>query len=361
MYNKFKLALSTMIILAVCGCSAQAANPSVKADQSAEAQVSGEAKEASQDVFAMDTYMTVTAYGDGAEEAVSKSVDEIKRLDALLTSADETGEVAKINANGGGQLSEDTAYLLNRSLELYKSTNGAFDIAIYPVMQAWGFIDKNFNVPSQSELKKLLELTNANDIEYDKTKNEVSFKKDGMMIDFGGIAKGYTSSRIMDIFRECGVESGMVNLGGNAQVKGRKTDGSLWKIAIQSPDDKGDEYGMIGVIQVEDKAVITSGGYERYFEKDGVTYHHIIDPSTGKPANNGLISVTIVCADGTLADGLSTSLYIMGPDKAKEYWKQHSDEFDMVLETKDHKLLVSEGLADSFSSELEIEIVSKGE
>ena len=356
MKKRFMYALCAVVILAACGCSAETANSSAEITSSAEAQASDEAQEASQEVFAMDTYMTVTAYGSGAEEAVEKAVGEIKRLDTLLTSADEIGEVAKINANAGGQLSEDTAYLLERSLALY-----AFDVAIYPIMQAWGFIDKNFKVPSGSELEKLLEITNANDIVYDETTSEVSFKKDGMMIDFGGIAKGYISSRIMDIFQECGVESGMVNLGGNAQVKGTKTDGSKWRIAIQSPDDEGDEYGMIGVIEVEDKAVITSGGYERYFKEDGVTYHHIIDPATGKPANNGLISVTIVCADGTLADGLSTSLYVMGPDKAKEYWREHSDEFDMVLETDDHKLLVSEGLADSFSSELEIEIVSKGE
>lgn len=361
MKKRFMYALCAVVILAACGCSAETANSSAEITSSAEAQASDEAQEASQEVFAMDTYMTVTAYGSGAEEAVEKAVGEIKRLDTLLTSADEIGEVAKINANAGGQISEDTAYLLERSLALYESTGGAFDVAIYPIMQAWGFIDKNFKVPSGSELEKLLEITNANDIVYDETTSEVSFKKDGMMIDFGGIAKGYISSRIMDIFQECGVESGMVNLGGNAQVKGTKTDGSKWRIAIQSPDDEGDEYGMIGVIEVEDKAVITSGGYERYFKEDGVTYHHIIDPATGKPANNGLISVTIVCADGTLADGLSTSLYVMGPDKAKEYWREHSDEFDMVLETDDHKLLVSEGLADSFSSELEIEIVSKGE
>ena len=118
-----------------------------------------------------------------------------------------------------------------------------------------------------------------------------------MKIDFGGIAKGYTSGRIADIYRECGVTSGLINLGGNVQVVGTKTDGSKWRVAVQSPEAEDD---YLGILSTADRAVITSGGYERYFEQDGMKYHHIIDPSTGHPANNGLVSVTIVSADGTL-------------------------------------------------------------
>ena len=211
-------------------------------------------------------------------------------------------------------------------------------------------------MPDADTLKATLELADPSLIDYDKETSTVSFKKDGVQIDFGGIAKGYTSSRIMDIYREKGVTSGLVNLGGNAQVFGTKPDGSLWRVAVQSPDSE-DEY--LGVLETKDKAIITSGGYERYFEKDGVTYHHIIDPSTGYPAENGLISVTIVSADGTLADGLSTSLFVMGKDKAIDYWKAHSDEFDMILLTDDEKLYVSEGIKDSFISDREFEIVEK--
>ena len=127
-------------------------------------------------------------------------------------------------------------------------------------------------------MKATLELADPSLIDYDKETSTVSFKKDGVQIDLGGIAKGYTSSRIMDIYREKGVTSGLVNLGGNAQVFGTKPDGSLWRVAVQSPDSE-DEY--LGVLEAKDKAIITSGGYERYFEKDGVTYHHIIDPATG--------------------------------------------------------------------------------
>ena len=116
-----------------------------------------------------------------------------------------------------------------------------------------------------------------------------------MKIDFGGIAKGYTSSRIMQIYKKCGVTSGLVSLGGNVQLLGAKPDGSAWKVAVESPDEDGN---YLGILQAKDKAVITSGGYERYFEKNGKNYHHIIDPSTGYPAENGLTSVTIVSDDG---------------------------------------------------------------
>lgn len=312
--------------------------------------------EAVRGVFAMDTYMTVKAYGSNGDAAVDAAVDEINRLDALLSTGKKDSEIGQINANNGGQLSEDGALLMERSLELYESTNGAFDVAIYPVMKAWGFTDGNYQVPDADTLKATLELVDPSLIDYDKETSTVSFKKDGVQIDLGGIAKGYTSSRIMDIYKEKGVTSGLVNLGGNAQVFGTKPDGSLWRVAVQSPDSE-DEY--LGVLETKDKAIITSGGYERYFEKDGVTYHHIIDPSTGYPADNGLISVTIVSADGTLADGLSTSLFVMGKDKATDYWKAHSDEFDMILLTDDEKLYVSEGIKDSFTSDREFEIVEK--
>ena len=177
-----------------------------------------------------------------------------------------------------------------------------------------------------------------------------------MQIDFGGIAKGYTSARIMDIFRACGIKSGLVNLGGNVQALGTKKDGSSWRVAVKDPQDT-DQY--LGVLSIQDKAVITSGGYERYFEQDGRTYHHIIDPKTGYPVENGLISVSIVTADGTLADGLSTSVFIMGKEAATEYWRNHSDEFDMILMTDDREIYVTEGIADSFESEMDTKIIEK--
>ena len=310
----------------------------------------------SQDVFAMDTYMTVTAFGSHAEEAVAQAVAEINRLDALLSTGSADSEVSKINQGLEKNLSEDTTYLLSRSLELYDSTDHVFNIAVYPLMEAWGFTSGNYRVPDQSTLDDLLTYTDVSKINFNQKDASVDFDMEGMKIDLGGIAKGYTSTKIMDIYKNCGVTSGLVNLGGNVQVLGTKTDGSAWRIGIQDPQNSE---SYLGALSVADKAVITSGGYERYFEQDGKTYHHIIDPTTGYPAENGLISVTIVSADGTLADGLSSSLFIMGKDKAIAYWQAHSDEFDMILMDDVRGIYVSEGIADDFTSDLDYEVVKK--
>lgn len=179
---------------------------------------------------------------------------------------------------------------------------------------------------------------------------------EGVEIDLGGIAKGYTSGRIMAIFEKYGIQSGIVSLGGNVQLYGTKADGSPWKVAIQNPDTSTDAADYIGILEIKDKAVITSGGYERYFEQDGKTYHHILDPDTGYPAESGLTSVTIVSEDGTLADGLSTSLFIMGKKKALEYWRAHADSFDVILVEEDGTITLSEGIQDEFSSDYDVHV-----
>lgn len=329
-------------------------------DTETESEASGEAvdkeTEASKDLFAMDTYMTLTAYGEHAQEAVDKAAERVEALDALLSTGNENSEIYQLNQNGEATLSEEGGYLVERALELYKKTEGAFDIAIYPVMQAWGFPTQDYHVPDDDTLKEKLALADASKVNYDKDTRKIFFDQDGMEIDLGGIAKGYTSSQIMQIYQDCGVTSGLVNLGGNVQALGGKTDGSKWRVAIQSPDDT-EEY--LGILEIEDQAVITSGGYERYFEEDGVTYHHIIDPATGYPADSGLISVTIVSDDGTLADGLSTSLFIMGEEKAAQFWRENSDEFEAIMETSDGELYVTEGIADSLTTDMDVTVIEK--
>lgn len=328
--------------------------------ESTEAETSGEdadeEAEVSKDLFAMDTYMTLTAYGEHAQEAVDKAAERVEELDALLSTGDENSEIYQLNQSGEATLSEEGGYLVERALELYQKTDGAFDIAIYPVMQAWGFPTQEYHVPDDATLKDRLALADASKVNYDKDTRKISFDQDGMEIDLGGIAKGYTSSQIMQIYQDCGVTSGLVNLGGNVQALGCKTDGSKWRVAIQSPDDTED---YLGILEIENQAVITSGGYERYFEEDGVTYHHIIDPATGYPADSGLISVTIVSDDGTLADGLSTSLFIMGEEKAAQFWRENSDEFETIMETSDGKLYVTEGIADSLTTDRDVTVIEK--
>jgi len=370
------------------------------------------------DVFAMDTYMNLLAYGDHAEEAVVAAAEEIHRIDDMLSTGNPESEISMLNAAGTGAVSEDTLRLIEESQTLYKETGGLFDIAIYPVMKLWGFPTQEYRVPTAEEIKTALKTadpskitiggaavpaqtaaadrntasktaeaaaegstgsgqaaeqtagapaetaaaaaaegtTAAGQAAEETPKTQVTLGIPGMEIDLGGIAKGFTSSRVMEVFKEHGVKHGLVSLGGNVQALGAKENGKAWRVAIQNPES---ELDYLGVLDIEDKCVITSGGYERFFEKDGVRYHHIIDPRTGFPADSGIISATIISNDGTLADGLSTSLFIMGKDEAEKYWRKNADKFDYILEDKDGKLYVTEGAADLLTTEAETEIVKK--
>ena len=345
MKRKRKIAVILIGSLLLTGCAAQLE------------EIIYASKETTESIFAMDTYMTVTAYGAHGKEAVAEAVKEIQRLDDLLSTGSEESEVTALNQNGGGILSEDTAYLWEKSVEAFEETKGAFDVTIYPVMKAWGFADSNFQVPEKEMLQKLIQKVDSSAAVYDEEIKNLQLPQ-SVEIDFGGIAKGYTSERVAQVMKDCGVKSGMLNLGGNVELIGEKPDGSKFKVAIQSPAHDGN---YLGVLQISDMAVITSGSYERYFEEGGVTYHHIIDPATGYPAKNGLLSVTIVSQDATLADAYSTALFVMGTQEAISFWRTHTEEFDAVLLTEEGELLVTEGLQGVFSSERVYHIMEKQE
>ncbi|MDO4804372.1 MAG: FAD:protein FMN transferase [Lachnospiraceae bacterium] len=322
-------------------------------------------------------YMRLQAYGDHAEEALDLGVEKIHSIYDLLSTGNPDSEVGKLNANGSGVLGEDGIFLLETSLNLYKETDRAFDVSVYPLMELWGFTNlykesltdvlgksddsdqqesKEHKVPSDAEIQETLKKVDSSKIEYNPETGDVTLP-DGMKIDFGGIAKGYASESVAEILRDNGVESALLNLGGNIQTIGRKPDGSKWRIALNDRN-KG---GFLGILTVEDSAVITSGGYERKFEDaDGNVYFHILDPKTGYPADNGFsadASVTIICKDGTMADALSTAMYVLGPEKAEEYWKKHSDEFQMIMMTDDDKMYVTEGIADDYQSDYKFEVI----
>lgn len=281
-----------------------------------------------EELFAMDTYMNLCAYGEQSQKAVEAASAEIQRLDELLSVTGESGDVYQLNQLGQRQVEADTLAVISRAVDVTKETDGLFDCTITPVMKLWGFRDGNFRVPSPEELAEQLAKVDGSKVRIEG--NTVTLL-DGVTVDLGAIAKGYTSQRIMEVYRENDVTSGIVSLGGNVQTLGRKPDGSLWRVALEDPRNSEDYFG---ILDVENKAVITSGGYQRNFTENGKLYHHIIDPRTGYPAENGFISVTIVSEDGTLADALSTALFIMGPEKAEAFWKEHKDLFDAVMMTK---------------------------
>lgn len=323
-------------------------------DSASEEKAQSGQQEHSRSVFAMDTYMTLTVYGEKGEEALDAGIEEIERLDELWSVGKENSEVAKVNEDGSGEVSEDTITIVKKALEISENTDRAFSLTVYPLMELWGFTSGEYHVPAEEEIKEKLSLVDDTGVVLDEKNKTLSLEK-GQQIDLGAIAKGYTSQRIMELWKEMGVTSGMVSLGGNVQVLGKKPDGSEWKIGVQNPDNK--EGDMIGVLSVDDCAVITSGGYERYFEEAGKTYHHILDTATGAPSESGLVSVTIVSQDGTLADGLSTSLFVMGKEKAISYWKQHPKEFDAVLVEEDGTISATEGLEEQLQAQEKITII----
>lgn len=320
-------------------------------------------------LFAMDTYMEFTAYGKNSEKAVDAAIEEVQKLDAMLSAENSKSEVYALNEQGNLQATDDLAELILREKEIYQETDGLFDDTIYPVMKLWGFPTGNYHVPTAAEVQKKLALVDGNKVEIQTrdsdekgrdSKEKAKFVTLGadQQIDFGGIAKGYTGQKLAELFQEYGVSSALVSLGGNIQAIGTKPDGSSWKVGIRDP--KGGQQDYIGVLSVENQAVVTSGGYERYFEEDGKTYIHIINPRTGYPADGDLLSVTIVSRDGTLADGMSTALYIMGYEKACQFWRQRREEFNVILVTDDGKIHISENLKENFQTECDLEMIESG-
>lgn len=343
-------ALCMALLLTGCGASAQQGSGSAS-------EATEDVPSASADIFAMDTYMTVTCYGERCEEAVEAAEHEIRRLDDLLSVGSADSEVSAVNRDGTGTLSEDTAEMVAEALSLYDTTGGAFDITVYPLMELWGFTTGDFAVPDAAALADVLANSGSDKVTLDGDAVTLS---EGQGIDLGGIAKGFTSARLMEIFKEYDLVSGVVSLGGNVQCYGTKPDGSLWRCGIQDPNHP-DSDSYLGVLSLADKAVITSGAYERYFvdETTGETYHHILDPKTGYPANNGLLSVSVVSANGMLADGLSTACYVMGLEQSIDYWRTYGSDFDLILMDEAGEVYVTEPIAEQFSSDFTVHVISQ--
>ncbi len=300
-------------------------------------------RQSSTELYAMDTVMTLTAYGPHASEGIRNAAAEIRRLDRLLSISSEDGDIFRLNRDGEAVLSPDTEALLRRSQEVSAETGGLFDCTIEPVMEAWGFTTQQYQVPSPAALERLRSRVDYRQL---TLQGSHAFLPKDVRVDLGGIAKGYTSARVMDLFKDAGISSAIVSLGGNVQALGSKPDGTPWQVGIEDPADTSSIFASVAV---RSQAVITSGAYQRFFEENGTRYHHIIDPRTGYPSRSGLSSVTIVSSDGTLADALSTSLFLMGAEDAAAFWRKHSDEFDAVLVTDDGQVMITSGLADSFT------------
>lgn len=303
-------------------------------------------KPVQQQFFAMDTVMSITAYGNHAEAAVSDAVATINKFETLFSRTRPDSDVYRLNTETTALLSSETAEMLTMALEWNKKTSGAFDVTIAPVSAAWGFSGaEGHRIPSGDELSSLLDLVDSSALSLDV--HTAAFTKPDMELDLGGIAKGYTGGKVDAVLREHGVKSALLDLGHNITVIGAKPDGSAWRIAVQDPIDNN---RTVGILSLADCSAVTSGGYQRWFELDGQRYHHIIDPRTGYPADSGLLSTTVVCSDPGLADLLSTATFVLGEKDALNLWRTEGG-FDLILVTDDSRLIVTEGLKDRFAAD----------
>ena len=292
--------------------------------------------------FAMDTIMQFTAYGPKGQQALAHASARVQELDQLFSVTRSTSEIYAVNHAQGEPvaLSEDTVRLLAQSLELCSQTGGALDITAYPAVRAWGFTTGDYQVPSADELSALAAQIDYTQVEL--TENQVRLPE-GMELDFGAVAKGYTGEVLAQELRELGVESAILTLGGNVQTIGSRPGGDPWRIGVQDPE--GDGYLM--VLSLVDQAAVTSGGYQRFFDADGERYWHIMDPASAAPARSGLTSVTIVGDSGTQCDGLSTALFVLGWEDAAGFWREHQG-FDAVLVDEDGRIAITAGLEDRY-------------
>lgn len=270
----------------------------------------GSQESSARTVFAMDTIMNLTAYGSHAEAALDEAVHEIYRLDALLARGVEGSAVYEYNHSGTreGELDE----LLTLAETIKEATGGAFDPELGALLDLWGFGSGagEHRVPDEDELAAVPAL-----------------------LDLGGIAKGYAGQRVLEVLKENGVSRAVVDLGGDVALMGTKPDGSNWRVAIRDPGEGG---GYLGILSTSgSRYIATSGVYERYFEENGVRYHHILDPHTGRPAQSGLVSATVICESGVWADALATAVCVVGAEDALALRRALSGsvEIDLIMVT----------------------------
>lgn len=312
---------------------------------------SEEAEYAERQFFAMDTLMSLRVYGPQGEAAVQAARGELERLEQLLSRTRTDSVVSQLNAHAGDgtwiELPPEVAGLLEEARTLSGLLPGCFDVTIAPVMDAWGFTGETLQVPGEAALADRLSLVDWQRLHVDAARSAARLETAGMAVDLGAAGKGFAAGQAVQAVLDAGAASALLDLGGNITVLGDGPNGPNWRVAIKDPRDTSN---YLGVVSMRDQTASTSGGYERYFEADGVRYHHIIDPKTGYPADTGLLSVTVISGDPLLADLLSTALFVAGKDAALDFWRSRTD-FELVLCGQDGVVTVTEGLEFQFQGE----------
>lgn len=297
--------------------------------------------------FMLGTICTIKIYDNKSSEVMSKAFDRIKDIENKMSVNKDGTEVDAVDAAAGMsyvKVSEDTFKVIKTGKEYSEKSGGKFDITIGPLVKLWGIGTDAAKLPSKSEIDDKRNLINYKDILLNETDKSVMLAKPGMELDLGGIAKGYSADEVARVLRENNVKHAIINLGGNVIVINDNVNGKPWNIGIQNPFDTRGE--IVGTISATNKTIVTSGIYERFFEKDGVRYHHILDPFTGYPMNSDLASVTVITDVSIDADAMTKNLFYLGSEKGLTYIQQ-SGNVEAVFITKDKKVYVTKGIKDN--------------
>lgn len=281
------------------------------------------AKEINKTSLKMDTVIQLKAYGTNANEAIDAAFIRIDEIEQMASNTIETSDISKINQAAGKEyvkVKPEVIKMLKTSVKYSELSNGAFDITIGPLIKLWGIGTDNERIPTDEEIKSKLPLIGYNNISINEEDNSVKLLKEGMLIDLGGIAKGFAADEVVKVFKKYDIKSAVISLGGSSiYTLGQKPDGTDWTVGIQHPrKDKNQNY--LGVINLSEESISTSGDYERFFIKDGKRYHHILNPFTGYPTESGVMSDTIIVDNdipdcNMLADILTKTVFVSGIDE----------------------------------------------
>ena len=292
----------------------------------------------------MGTLVKITALARSesvAQAAATAGFAEIRRLEELLSTWIPTSELSRVNAAAGVmpvQVSPETLTVVQRGVQVAEMTDGGFNIAIGPAVDAWR-VTEGQRIPTESELDALRPLVDLQAVHVDVREQTIYLGKAGMRIDVGGIGKGYAADQAIDALRRAGAIAGVVALSGDIKTFGRLPGGKMFPVGIQHPREEG---SVLAWIDLQDEAISTAGDYERFFEREGVRYHHILDPRTLQPARS-CQSVTVIAREGVWADGLDTGIFVMGPERGMELVEQLPDVEAIIIDAEG-RLLVSSGL-----------------
>lgn len=295
------------------------------------------------DIFAMDTYVSVVYKGNDNINVKSLSENELERIESIFSKTIADSEISCINNSTSFTVSAECAHILSQSLELANATNGAFNPALGLIVSLWDITGKK-HIPTENEISSLLSFCSYSGIML--TSNTIIKENAETQLDLGACVKGYAAQKTIEKLKENGITDAMVSIGGNIAVTGEadRRDG-VWRVGIRNPFNPDE---AAGYLDCTDTVISVSGDYERYFEKDGIIYHHIFDSNTGKPSNTNIKSVAVIAKDGLLSDALSTALFCMGSEKALDFYESGLYAFEAVIFLDNGSVAVTDGLTEAF-------------